>query len=366
MKNKLFFVINNLHSGGAERVLSILANEFSKQGLSVFIVCLNEAELGYQISSHVKMINLLETRKNENIFNRIKYALLIFLRLSNLLIKEKPTCVISFMTTANLWTGLACSLIKTPFIVSERTTPDHTINSFNFFLKRISYIIYKKSKAIVIPAKGIEDCIRNHKSFKRLNNFKIIRNPLNVFKSPSVKPVNTKKFILGVGRLSYIKGFDQLIEAYSKIKADDVDLLIVGGGSEYENLSNQIEKLGMQKRAKLIGPKDNLQDYYNQAELFVLPSRNEGYPNALIEAMSFGCPCIAMDCEFGPSEIIENEANGILIEANNTGKLTSAMDNLLADESLRVKVASNAQLITQINSIENILPKWKDLILHNA
>lgn len=366
MKNKLFFVINNLHSGGAERVLSILANEFSKQGLSVFVVCLNEAEPGYQISSHVKMINLLKKREKENIFNRIKYALLIFLRLSNLLIKEKPTCVISFMTTANLWTGLACSLIKTPFIVSERTTPDHTINSFNFFLKRISYIIYKKSKAIVIPAKGIEDCIRNHKCFKRLNNFKIIRNPLNVFKSPSVKPVNNKKFILGVGRLSYIKGFDQLIEAYSKIKADDVDLLIVGGGSEYENLSNQIEKLGMQKRAKLIGPKDNLQDYYNQAELFVLPSRNEGYPNALIEAMSFGCPCIAMDCEFGPSEIIENEANGILIEANNIGKLTSAMDNLLADESLRAKVASNAQLITQINSIENILPKWKDLILHNA
>ncbi|MGE8241669.1 MAG: glycosyltransferase, partial [Sphingobacterium sp.] len=113
MKNKLFFVINNLHSGGAERVLSILANEFSKQGLSVFVVCLNEAEPGYQISSHVKMINLLEKREKENIFNRIKYALLIFLRLSNLLIKEKPTCVISFMTTANLWTGLACSLIKT-------------------------------------------------------------------------------------------------------------------------------------------------------------------------------------------------------------------------------------------------------------
>lgn len=366
MEKKLFFVINNLHSGGAERVLSILANEFSKQGLSVFILCLNEAEPGYQISPHVKMINLLRKREKENTFNRIKYASLIFLRLSRLLIKEKPTCVISFMTTANLWTGLACSLINIPFIVSERTTPDHTIHSFNFFLKRISYIIYKKSKAVVIPAKGIEDCIKNHKFFKGLNNFKIIRNPLNVFRAPSATPVNTKKFILGVGRLSFIKGFDQLIEAFSKIKTDEVDLLIVGGGNEYDTLSNQIENLGIQNRVKLVGPKDNLQDYYNQAELFVLPSRNEGYPNALIEAMSFGCPCIAMNCEFGPSEIIENEANGILIEANNIGKLTSAIDNLLADESLRIKVARNAQLINQINSIENILPKWKDLILQNT
>ncbi|WP_422798263.1 glycosyltransferase [Sphingobacterium sp. HJSM2_6] len=366
MLNKLFFVINNLQIGGAERVLSILANEFSKQGFNVFIICLNKAEPEYQILPHVKIINLLDEREEENIFNRIKYALLIFLRLFKLVIKEKPTCVISFMTTANLWSGLICSLIKTPYIVSERTTPDHTINSYNFILKRISYILYKNSNAIVIPAKGIGDCIRNQKSFKRLNNFKIIRNPLNEFKSPSVNPVNTKKFILGVGRLSYIKGFDQLIEAYSKINADDVDLLIVGGGSEYENLSKQIEHLGIQQRVKLIGPKDNLQDYYNQAELFVLPSRNEGYPNTLIEAMSFGCACIAMDCEFGPSEIIENEANGILIEPNNICKLTSAMDNLLADESLRVRVASNAKLINQINSIEIILPKWRDLILHNA
>lgn len=366
MKKKLFFVINNLYSGGAERVVSTLANEFNRQGFNVFIICLNQAEVGYHISPEITRIDLLKKRAGQNILNRLKYASLIYLRLFRLLIKEKPICVVSFMTTSNLWTGLACNIIKIPYIVSERTTPDHTINSFNYFFRKLTFLIYKKSRTVVIPAKGIEDCLKKNKTFKRLDNTRIICNPINVFQSPSNISVYNRKFILGVGRLSYIKGFDQLIEAYSKIGKDDVDLIIVGDGNEHGNLMIQIEKLGLQNRVKLIGTKDNLQDYYSQAEIFVLPSRNEGSPNALIEAMSFGCACIAMDCEFGPSELIENEKNGMLVEADNIVKLTSTIQNLLANAELRERIAKKAQLIHQTNSLEDVFLKWKDLILSNT
>jgi glycosyltransferase involved in cell wall biosynthesis len=363
MKKKLFFVINNLYSGGAERVVSTLANEFNRQGFNVFIICLNQAEVGYPISPEITIVTLLKKRTKENMLNRIKYASLIYLRLFRLLVKERPICVVSFMTTSNLWTGLACNLIHIPYIVSERTTPDHTINSFNFFFRKLTFLIYKKAKMVVVPAKGIEDCIKRNQTFKKLNNTQIISNPINIFQSPSGINVYNRKFILGVGRLSYVKGFDQLIEAYGKAGTEDVDLIIVGDGCEQENLLMQIEELGLQNKVKLIGTKDNLQDYYSQAELFVLPSRNEGSPNALIEAMSFGCPCIAMDCEYGPSELIKNEKNGFLVEAHSVPKLTSAIKKLLANAALKKKVAANAQLIHKTNSLEQVYLQWKNLIL---
>lgn len=363
MKKKLFFVINNLQGGGAERVTSIIANELNRQGFEIFIVCLNQAESAFEIDNDIKIISLIKGRGKAHILNRIKYGGLIYLRLIRLLIQEKPYFAISFMTTANLWTGLTCSLCNVPFVVSERTTPDRTVNSLNYFLRMISFLIYQKSKAIVVPASGIAVSIKKNKSYRNLNNFELIRNPVNIFPKPSNIPVNERGFILAVGRLNTIKGFDLLIDAYSKIKSNNFDLIIVGDGKEYENLRTQIEKLGLSDVIKLAGSKDNLQDYYHQATLFVLPSRNEGYPNALIEAMSFGCPSVAVDCEFGPSEIIENGVNGILVEQYNVNALVSAIDHLLINKSLREKLANNAQLIKETNSLKNISTRWSNLIL---
>ncbi len=363
MKQKLFFVINTLQRGGAERVLCILANEFDVQGFNVSIICLNNAQPAYQVSPRIKLINLLSTRSKEHIFNRIKYAVLIYFRLKKILSEEKPNCVLSFMTTANLWTGLACISSHIPFILSEHTTPNHTVNSFNYFLRKLTFYIYSQSKAVVVVSKGIADCIKENKSFKKLNNFKTVRNPINVFQSLSKQEVHHRKFIIAVGRLTYVKGFDLLIDAFININNKDVDLLIVGGGSEYNNLERQIQALGISNRVILVGPKDNLQDYYSQAQLLVLSSRNEGYPNVLIEAMSFGCPCIAMDCEFGPSEIITNKISGILVERNNFKKLIVEIDDLLTNDSLRLNIAENAKLINHTNSVENITSKWEMLIL---
>ena len=362
MEKKLFFIINTLQRGGAERVLCILANEFQLKGFHVTIVCLNKAEPAYPLLPQIQQISLLGKRGKAHIFNRIKYASLIYLRLVKLLAKEKPDCVLSFMTTANLWNGLACISTNIPFIISEHTTPNHTVNSFNYFLRKLTYNVYRRSKAVVVVAQGIADCMKGNKSFSKLSNFETVRNPVNVFPSLTKNQVHHRKFIIAVGRLTYVKGFDQLIDAFRSIKTPDIDLLIVGGGEEYENLNKQIMASGLSKRIILAGPKDNLQDYYSQAQLLVLSSRNEGYPNVLIEAMSFGCPCIAMDCEFGPSEIIIDEVNGILIERNNFDELIIQVDYLLANHAQRELMSLNAKLINDTNSVENITSKWEHLI----
>jgi glycosyltransferase involved in cell wall biosynthesis len=363
MGKSIFFVINTLQGGGAERVLSTLALDFHKRNLPVTIICLNYAESVYKLPDNLKIIYLVNRNSNSILF-RLYYALIVFYKLTYLLHSQKPSCVVSFMTTANLWAGLSSMLTKTKFIVSERTTPEHTINKQNSFLKKCSEIIYRNALAVVLPAKGIEDRLRKYNGFEDLTNCKIINNPVGHLGNLTGNRVHDRKFILGVGRLSYEKGFDQLIEAFADLNLRGIDLLIAGDGQEYAALQEQIKNLKIVKNVKLIGSKDNLQDYYDQAELFVLPSRNEGYPNALIEAMSLGCPCVAMDCEFGPSEIIRHQKNGLLVQDNNIKELTAAIYKILNNPILKNKLATNARQINTTNSLKNISSQWQKLIFN--
>lgn len=366
MKPKIFFIINTLQGGGAERVITNLANYFDLKKYRVVVVCLNCAPVTYKTSSGIRIYHLVKRINESNFLFRIYYACCTFFKLLYLLVKEKPKCVVSFTTSVNLWTGLTCGIARIPYLVSERITPDYTVNRFNYFLQWLSYLIYKHSKAVVIPARGMINSFKKNKWFKNLGNFKIIHNPVNMFNTDKSNKVYHKKFILAVGRLDPQKGFDLLINAYSKLEGLDIDLLISGEGKERENILAQIESLGLMDRVKLIGFKNNLQDYYRQAEIFVLSSRNEGYPNALVEAMSLGCPSIATNCEFGPSEIIKNGKNGLLVNCGNVDELTNSILDVLTNPILRSRISKNAMRINQTNSIENISMKWEKLILSHA
>jgi glycosyltransferase involved in cell wall biosynthesis len=360
-RKPVYFVINTLQGGGAERVLSTLAIDFHNRNIPVLIVCLNFAERVYTLPDNLPIIFLIKDRSN-SLFLRFCYACITFFKLIFLFLKDKPLCVISFMTSANLWSGLSAMITKTDFIVSERTTPEHSIRPKNYLFKLVLSIIYRKAHAIVVPAKGIEKCMKSIAGFESLSNFKIIHNPIADLGNPSQRLVNNRKFIFSAGRLSFEKGFDILIDAFSGLKIKNIDLLIAGEGQEFDALKEKIIELKLDDKVKLIGLKSNLQDYYSQAELFVLPSRNEGYPNALIEAMSFACPSIAMDCEFGPAEIIANLKNGILVQNNDANGLRDAIEKVLTDAVLKNRLAKNAKNIKNTNSLKSISAEWQKLI----
>jgi len=363
MATNLCFVINSLEGGGAERVISNLANQFSVKGNNVTMICLNTAEVKYELHPQIKIVNLVHRTAKENTLNRIRYAWLTFYRLLSVLNREKPACTICFMTSANLWAGACCMILGLPYLVSERITPDYTLNTYNKLLQWISFQVYRKSKAIVLPASEMGKGFKRNKQFECLANFKTIYNPVNPFKTINNIIVNDKDFILAVGRLDQQKGFDMLIEAYKLLQPLEIDLLISGEGPERKALEAQIADLKLNGKVKLIGFKSNLQDYYAQATVFVLSSRNEGYPNALVEAMGMGCPCVAMDCEFGPSEIIEDGVNGFLVERSNVSALSLAIDKLLNNSDLKKQFSDKARLINETNSIEKISANWEELIL---
>lgn len=364
-KKKLFFIIPTLMGGGAERVLISLANHFNTLNYKPIIISLNNCVPAYDITYGVQVLYLVNRKKSSLLF-RAYYILQIFFKLIRYLIKEKPVCSVSFITSANIWTGITCNITRTPYVVSERTSPNRSINKFGYFQNYLTARLYQRSKAVVVGASGVEQCLRENKEFEKLKNIFKINNAVNVFEPPTNKKVHYRKFILGVGRLTYVKGYDILIQAFSKAKLQDVDLLIVGEGNERANLICQIYNLGLRDRVILTGEKTNLQDFYSQAELFVLSSRNEGYPNALVEAMSFGCPCVAMNCEFGPSEIIINNFNGILVDDPSVDSLSGAISNLIDNPDLRDLLGKNALNINKTNNAEQILQKWENLVLCNV
>ncbi len=363
MNKKIIFIINSLQGGGAERVVSTLAKRFHELKYQVGIVCLNSAKSVYPLPSELEIIHLVD-RKGFSYPLRIYYAIQLFVKLSFLLSTKRPDCVISFMTTANLWTGISSFFTRVTYIVSERTTPSQTIYQYNKVFQWFFGLIYSNAKAIVVPSKGIENCLRKNSNFTKANNYKVIHNPINhVAHENANQKVNGSRFILGVGRLSYEKGFDLLIKAFKNAHLPkDIQLLIVGEGPEEENLYQQIKVLNLRSRVKLLGFKKDIYNYYAQAELFVLSSRNEGYPNALIEAMSLGCACIAMDCQFGPSEIIKNNHNGLLVIDESIFELSKAINLLFENTALREKLSKNARLINETNALENITSQWEAII----
>ena len=273
--------------------------------------------------------------------------------------------MISFITSANIYTGIACWITNTTYIVSERTSPNRTINKFSLLKRWLTKQIYKRAKAVVVGSMGGERCLLESRHFNTLINIKQIPNSVPQFGSVSNNPVHSKKFILGVGRLSFVKGFDVLINAFQKAAIDELDLLIVGDGEERPQLNLLINDLGLSHRIFLIGSKTNLQDYYSQAETFVLPSRNEGYPNALVEAMSFGCPSIATNCEFGPAEILNNGESGLLVANEDPEAMAALIVKMHNDQQLRARFSLNGKEIKTTNDAQRIFKKWEDLAILN-
>lgn len=216
MKLKLHFVINSLHGGGAERVLSSLASFFDAQGHDVLIICLNYAKSAYEIPKGIKIHYLLKERKKGLLYRGV-YAYSTLKMLVDIFKRDRPDCAISFMTSANIWMGLAARITKTPYIVSERINPDH-IEEFNYLQGRLLKEVYSKAKSVVAPSRGVEIAMLQTKALRGLENTKVIINPVKELGKVSNNVIHTKSYVLAVGRLDRQKGFDILIEAFSKLK----------------------------------------------------------------------------------------------------------------------------------------------------
>lgn len=173
------------------------------------------------------------------------------------------------------------------------------------------------------------------------------------------------KRVIAVGRLDYQKGFDRLIQAWGIVQQHetfkDWTLDIFGQGEWKEMLQNMIDKAGLNKHTHINKPTNAIGKEYANSSFIVMTSNYEGFGMVLVEAMACGVPAIAFDCKCGPKDIIEDGINGLLVKDGDISGLARAMVNLMDNDSLRLRLASNARRITETYSEENVMGQWVSL-----
>lgn len=344
------FYTKCLSRGGAERVTVSVCDYLSKTDDNIFIINQIKGNKEYSCPTDVERI-ILEKRSH-NYFAIVKHLRKV--------LKSKKIDVLIVMGVSNCIYAIPASYnLKTKVIVSERNDPNHFYGKP--IVKYLSRFLMKKADGFVFQT-------RNARDFYDFDVDKtaIIYNPITL--PPTVKKeiTNHRKEIVNVGRLVRQKNQKCLIKAFSIIQKrhKDYTLAIYGEGGLHNELEDYINKLGLQKNVNLKGNTKNVLDEIKDAALFVLSSDFEGMPNALIEAMVLGLPVISTDCPIGgPSELIENEVNGILVPVADVDALAGAMDLVINDYVNASRMGENAKKIYEKLQIESIGAQWAAFIL---
>lgn len=330
---KIGFFIFHLRSGGAERVISTLANIFVKQQNEVNIYTISEEKSFYEINGKVNHVKLgIQRNAYLGKLNILKQLQKLYVTIR----QDKPDVLISFIDKNNLLAIVVGKLLGIPVIISERSNPE----KYNFgpvILKGFK-VFYKRADAIVLQTKAVGNGFKNMNI--QLPKSFVIPNPLDPVFFSNDKPVK-ENIILSIGRLSKEKGHDILLHALVGIDLKDWKVIIIGDGpllNEYKKFV-QVNKLA--HNVTFEGRKENVIDYYNRAKIFILPSRFEGFPNALLEALSRACVAISSDCDYGPAEIIDNGKNGYLFKVEEADELRANI----------VRLITNTELIDNMSNI---------------
>ena len=344
---KILFIISSLGSGGAERVLSTLANYWSDKNRWEIVILTVFSNQFYPIDKEIKKI-CLEDKK----IKRFKPFLSIY-HIRRYIKEENPDIIISFMTQVSVYTIISSIGLKIPVIISERTPFDVLKDKKKRVVRNI---VYPFADGMVLLSN------RDYDNYKMVKNKKVIFNPINIASFKEVSFDKKKRQIIAVGRLIKLKGFDLLIKALSQIDLANWHCIILGEGEERENLTNLIKAKGLEDKVFLLGRKDNIYNYYKYASIFVLSSRHEGFPNALVEAMGHGCASVAFDCQTGPAEIIENKKNGYLVKAEDINELSKKIAYLIKEENIRKEFFQEALKIKTRLDIKKISQEWEEFI----
>lgn len=355
---KIAFVINTLKSGGAERVVTILANHLAREN-HILIITLSKMTPFYPLDKDiVHRYCRAEIPPSKNIVQSIRSNLNLAKRIHNLLKEEEIELCIGFMTTSNILSAWAASRMGIPLIISERNNPQFEDKYLSRFWKILRKFSYPKADRIVVQTQGIRDYFLNT---TKKDNYHIIPNPINPDFSRS-QQAEKENIILNVGRLADQKGQDILIRAFAALKDTDWELHIIGEGPKRKELEALIAELGVEKRVFLPGRTSEVERYYERAKIFAFTSHYEGFPNALLEAMYFGLACVSTDCPTGPSELLQDGHNGLLVPVGEEEQITQALRKLIDGPQQREEMGRQASLTTQQYTAETIAAEWEELI----
>lgn len=345
---KILMVIKKLRYSGAYKMFMWVAKALADRGFDVTVFTYMQ-NLVTELPPNIKWIQVdLENKR----FNSHLCAVRKVVR------DVKPDCVVSFLLDANILNMLACLGTRSKSIVCERNDPFKP----KYYAMKIAKPFFRLADGAVYQLPKVAEFYKNIKAPTA-----VIPNPVLCDSNIQVKPFAERhKIIVTLGRVDiFQKRHDVLVRAFAIFSQQhpDYKLVIYGDGPDEKKINDLIVDLNIADKAMLGGVAKNPQEVIKNAKLFVMTSDFEGIPNALIEAMSIGLPCISTDCRPGGAALlIDNMKNGILVPPHNVDDLAKQMSYLVEHPTEADAMGANAKKIVNEFAEEKIAQMWCDYL----
>lgn len=349
---RIGFLIPSLEVGGAERATVSLSSSMADMGHEVVIITLHDGDNFYDSRGNIKIYPLAFKEGDDG---KIKKGIKKAYNLRRVLKSMGLDVIITMSSLVTAYGVLACAFTGTKVIGSERSNPYRHYPDFPFSL-------IKKAAASLADGYVFQTrAAREYYPSAAARKSAVIPNGIFGNVPECVLPFDMReKKVYAMGRLNPEKGFDVLIKAFAVFSEshEEYTLTIFGEGKERGNLEALTEKLGVAEKVSLPGADKNACRKMSGGRMFVLSSRFEGMPNVLIEAMACGLPVISADCPMGPSELITNAENGILVKVDDAEGMAAAMGDLADDDFLSERLSQKALKTRENLSLEKITGEW--------
>ena len=318
-------VISSLNPGGAERVISRIANYLQETGLyQVYLVVLTKQPHFYEINKDIKFF---EPDFTIDSMSRLKFQWLNFCWLRSVLKGINTSQILVFSGKYISFVLLASLFLRKQVFISEREKPDA---SYGIALDVVNRFVYWLAAGIICQTSVAEKIMRSRYPGKKTV---VVPNPI-------ARPIfnNSKgreKIILNVGRFIESKNQSTLIDIFDQIEAPGWRLVFLGDGPQGEILEAKAATKQKADQIFFLGNVKEIEDYFSKSAVFAFTSLSEGFPNVLGEAMAYGCACISFDCPAGPADLIDDGENGFLVALGDVERYKLLLSKLIQEESLR-------------------------------
>lgn len=336
-QRKIVIGVHSLATGGMERVVSVLLDEFTKAGnFDLHLVLYGrKREIFYRLPEEVQVHSPDFAFDN---YPRWLATLKTIKFIRRTLLSLHPDGIINFGEPWNNLVLAACLFTGLPLFVSDRGRPDKSLGVYQDVFRKL---LYPRAKGVIVQT---EFAKRYYRERMPTVSYTVIPNPIVL---PEIAPAPRREpLILSVGRLIATKHHDRLIRIFHQRGDRNWRLAILGddplGGKVRENLEKLIIELGEQGNVDLPGTITDLSPWYRRASVFAFTSSSEGFPNALAEALSYGLPCISYNCSAGPEDLIESGKNGFLVDVFDDNQFSLVLNRLIADSRWREQIGHAA------------------------
>lgn len=355
------FHLNCLAQGGAERVVSTLANHFAAEGYQVSVATEWYGENEYPLDSRVKRVHV-GLRKEDEEKGRWTKFLLRVRYLKEFLKREQPDVLVAFDHRVDYRALMASRGTGVPVVISIRTNP---AGHYDAFTDKVQIRwLFPRAAGCVYQTEGQREFFRPYLQ----DGTTVILNPINDKYLHVPQPEHREKSVVQSARIVDFKNQCMLCDAFAKVHARHPDYVLKFYGSDSGDgtlalLEAKIHELHAEEWIRWMGPCDHLERELVNASVYVLSSDWEGLPNGLMEAMAMGLPCAATDCPCGgPAEIIENGVNGLLVPIKDKDSMAQAILTLVEDPEYAEKLGTEARRIRDRASEDVICRQWIDYL----